>query len=39
MLRYAKEIISLVNDKQKYLAKLSSLYGLRAIQVEKQIIE
>lgn len=39
MLKYAKEIISLVNDKQKYLAKLSSLYGLRAIQVEKQIIE
>ena len=39
MLKYAKEIISLVYAKQKYLAELSSLYGLRSIQVENQMME
>lgn len=39
MLKHSKRVRMLVMRKQKYLALLSSLYGLRSTQVESQILE
>jgi len=39
MLKHSKQIRMLVVWKQKYLALLSSVYGLRSTQVESQILE
>lgn len=39
MLKHSKQVRMLVMLKQKYLALLSSVYGLRSTQVENQVLE